>query len=113
MVYTVVVTEYFERDLKRLLKKYPSLKSDLWALHESLQQDPTQGTSLGKSCYKIRLLIKSKRAGKSGGGRVITYVRVTKQKIYLLALYDKSDVATLADDKINELLASIEEENDS
>ncbi|MEZ0541266.1 hypothetical protein [Fibrella arboris] len=91
------------------MKKYPSLKTDLQRLAESLLLQPTQGDSLGEDCYKIRLLIKSKRTGKAGGGRVITTVRVVAQKIYLLALYDKSEVASLSDDKITERLKQISE----
>lgn len=111
MDYEVVTTDGFERDAKRLAKKYPSLQDDLFSLNESLKQDPQQGDSLGKGCYKVRLPIKSKVKGKSGGGRVITNVLVVKQKIYLLALYDKSDVPTLKDSKISERLSTIEENN--
>lgn len=44
----VVVAPTFERDLKRLVKKYPSLQAEFPALVESLLEDPTQGTPLGK-----------------------------------------------------------------
>ncbi len=103
----IIPTDEFERDVKRLVKKYPSLPGDLKKLGKSLAEQPTQGDALGKDCYKVRLLIKSKRTGKSGGGRVITCVRIVAQKIYLLALYDKSEVSTLSDNVISERLQSI------
>ena len=59
----------FERQAKYLIKKYPSLKKELFELGQSLQQDPEQGTPLGYHCYKIRLAIASKGKGKSGGAR--------------------------------------------
>lgn len=50
-----------------MLKKYPSLRQEIDNLLEVLETDPTQGTSLGHGCYKIRLRIASKSKGKSGG----------------------------------------------
>ena len=57
MSYSILSTEKFDKLLKRLAKKYPSLKTDVASLLTSLQEDPTQGTSLGKNCYKVRLAI--------------------------------------------------------
>jgi mRNA-degrading endonuclease RelE of RelBE toxin-antitoxin system len=66
--------ESFEKDLKKLAKKYNSLKLDLRALLNELKTNPNQGTSLGRNCYKIRLAITSKGKGKSGGARIITHI---------------------------------------
>jgi hypothetical protein len=49
-----------------------------------LQDNPTAGISLGNSTYKIRIAIKSKGSGKSGGARVITYVVTAEKEVYLL-----------------------------
>jgi len=67
MSYKVKFIPKFEKELKRLAKKYPSLKSDFSFLLTSLKNDPSQGISLGSDCYKIRLAISSKGKGKSGG----------------------------------------------
>ncbi|GAB2795229.1 hypothetical protein GCM10027275_45440 [Rhabdobacter roseus] len=61
MSYELISTPNFERELKKLSKKYPSLKSDLGALSKSLKEDPTQGSEVFKNCYKIRFAIKSIR----------------------------------------------------
>ncbi len=53
MTFEVFATPGFLEDLKRLLKKYPSLKSEVVALISSLEINPAQGLSLGKNCYKI------------------------------------------------------------
>jgi mRNA-degrading endonuclease RelE of RelBE toxin-antitoxin system len=74
----LIITPSFERDAKPLLKKYKSLKTDLADLFELLENEPVQGKSLGKDCYKIRLAITSKGKGKSGGARVITCVKIVK-----------------------------------
>ncbi len=71
--------------------------------------DPTLGTPIGKGSYKIRLAIASKGKGKSGGGRVITHVRVVSSRVYMLSLYDKSEKDTLSDKELKELLALIPE----
>ncbi|MFI5188060.1 MAG: type II toxin-antitoxin system RelE/ParE family toxin [Chitinophagales bacterium] len=91
MSYSIEVTKFFKRQLKRLVKKYPSLKSEFKKLTESLEENPEQGTPIGRNCYKIRLAIASKGKGKSGGARVITHVYVVREIVYLLSIYDKSE----------------------
>ena len=90
MSYSVKTIEVFERQAKKLSKKYASLKSELLALVQELKVNPDQGTAIGKSCYKVRLAIKSKGKGKSGGTRVITNFVVANDAVYLLSIYDKS-----------------------
>lgn len=65
---------------------------------------PQQGIPLGKDCFKIRLRIASKGRGKSGGGRVITCVKILEDTIYLLTLYDKSEQESVDDQKLDALL---------
>jgi mRNA-degrading endonuclease RelE of RelBE toxin-antitoxin system len=108
MSYSVSTTPTFERQVRKLAKKYPSLKSDLSALIPQLEENPTLGIPLTSSCYKIRLAITSKGKGKSKGARVITYVRVVSQTVFLLSLFDKSDKESISDSEIKELLGDIE-----
>lgn len=42
----------FQRQAKRLIKKFPSLKSQLLNLIESLKTSPMQGILLADNCYK-------------------------------------------------------------
>ena len=72
MSYKLVVSPYFEQELKRLAKKYSSVRDDYRALLNSLLENPTRGSTLGKNSYKVRMAIRSKNRGKSGGARVIT-----------------------------------------
>ena len=66
MSFEVIVTSNFERETKPLAKKYRSLKADIMQLVTSLEEDPIQGTSLGKDCYKVRMAISSKGRGEAG-----------------------------------------------
>jgi len=91
MNYDIEVTTFFTRQLKRLYKKYPSIKTEFAELVSILKDNPRQGQHIGNSCYKIRLAIASKPAGKSGGARVITHIQIIKRKVYMLSIYDKSE----------------------
>jgi hypothetical protein len=66
------------------------------------------GTPLGKNCYKIRMIIASKKKGKSGGARVITYVKIEKKTITLLDIYDKGDKESMTDNEILAIIKSAE-----
>jgi hypothetical protein len=94
----------FQRKAKRLGKKYRSLDNDIALLAQDLYLDPYLGTPLGRDCYKIRLQIASKNRGKSGGGRVITCVKIVRDTVYLLTIYDKSEKADLDETELDELL---------
>ncbi len=76
MNFSIVISSSFEREVKGLKKKYPSLRIDLANLIALLKENPFTGTSLGKDCYKVRMAIASKSRGKRGGARVITCVKV-------------------------------------
>jgi mRNA-degrading endonuclease RelE of RelBE toxin-antitoxin system len=107
MSYRVVTIPPFDRQLKRLAKKYHSIKTDLAKLGGQLAETPVMGKPLGQDCYKIRLAIASKGKGKSGGTRIITHVYVDGDTIYLLSIYDKSEQDNISDKELDELLRFI------
>ena len=72
MSYKVFSTPVFDKQAKRLSKKYPSVKKDISSLAETLSFEPMQGAALGNNFYKIRMAISSKGKGKSGGARIIS-----------------------------------------
>jgi len=82
MSYDVVLTERFKQIIRRLRKKYASLDDDFERLIAELEQQPLAGSALGRDCYKVRMRIKSKQAGKSGGARVITCVKVIGEQVF-------------------------------
>ena len=109
MSYNVISIAVFERQAKRLIRKYPSLKGEILYLIEKLKEEPEQGIALGNHCFKIRIAIASKGKGRSGGGRVITNIIITEKTVYLLFIYDKSERENLSARELNELLQFIPE----
>lgn len=104
MSYSVYPTPEFKKLLKKLVKKYPSLKADLQGLVRILQKEPDTGIHLGHGIHKIRLAITSKGKGKSGGARVITYLVTQDQEVYLVYIYDKSQLENVSKEQIQDLL---------
>lgn len=108
------ISPKFKKEAKRLLKKYPSLKNELKELVEVLKEKPDLGTPLGKNCFKIRLAVKSKNKGKSGGFRIITYLVATLrlQKngdiVYLATIYDKSECDAISTKDLARIIGEIE-----
>lgn len=108
MSYKIVSTHTFERELKRLAKKHRSIKSDIGELGEQLEKNPKLGDEVIENCYKIRMAITSKNKGKSGGARVITYVYVSQQTVFLLSIYYKGEQADIENHELKELIEALE-----
>jgi len=107
MSYSLIPTDNFNREVKQLAKKHRSLKDDLIQLRADLLENPLLGTPLGNNVYKIRMAITSKGKGKSGGARVISYVYVQNEQIFLLSIYDKSEKENVTDNEIKTFLKSL------
>ncbi len=108
MSFNIIPTDKFQKEAKRLSKKYSSLKSDLEDLNQKLLQNPKLGTPLGHDTYKIRVAIKSKGKGKSGGARAITYLITEDEEIYLLTIYDKSELSIIPDKTLQQIIKEIQ-----
>ena len=67
----ITASKSFNKELKRLGKRYASLADDYETLLHDLKQNPALGTDLGRGLRKVRMRISSKGKGKSGGARVI------------------------------------------
>ncbi len=104
MSYKIELTDNFIKEAKKLIKKYPSLRSEIAELGKELAENPTTGTPLGNDVYKIRLAIASKNKGKSGGARVISFVKIIDETVYLLSIFNKGEKDTISDKEIEELL---------
>ena len=98
----------FDREFKRLYKRYKSLPADLKQLMQRLKENPNQGTSLGNKVFKIRMAVHSKSRGKRGGLRVITYndILIMSQKgtITFITIYDKSERSSISQKEIQSLI---------
>jgi len=104
MSYSVELSSNFKKEAKKLIKKYPSLKIELVKLFLELEQNPTLGISLGDNIYKIRLAIASKNKGKSGGARVLSFVKVTDTRVLLFSIYNKGEIDNLTENEIKALI---------
>ena len=104
MNYNVELSFNFKKEAKKLIKKFPSLKQELADLFTTLERNPTIGTSLGNDIYKIRLAISSKNKGKSGGARVLSFVKITETTVLLFSIYNKGDIDNLTDKEIKRLI---------
>ncbi len=104
---TVSVSDDFAKEAKRLAKKYPSFKQDYKDFLESIKNNPLQGDESTKNIRKIRMAIKAKGKGKSGGARVITFNVLTDMEngqVVFLLLYDKEDASTVKVNVVKQLV---------
>jgi mRNA-degrading endonuclease RelE of RelBE toxin-antitoxin system len=105
MSLTILPTPEFNKSVKKLFKRYKRIAEDLTQLEHDLQDNPHVGINIGHNCFKLRLANSSVPTGKSGGFRVIYFLR-KEEKIYLLAIYSKSDLENLDDSRLLEILVS-------
>ncbi len=104
---TISVSDDFAKEAKRLAKKYPSFKQDYKDFLVSIKNNPLQGDEITKNIRKIRMAIKAKGKGKSGGARVITFNILTDIKnghVVFLLLYDKEDASTVKVNVVKQLV---------
>lgn len=108
MSYDVRTIKSFDKEFKRLSKRYRSLKQDLVAFIEELQNNPYSGVDLGNHIHKIRMSISSKGKGKSHGARIITstsaIISMEEGIITLLYIYDKAEQSSISDNFIERLV---------
>ena len=104
---TISVSDEFAKEAKRLAKKYPSFKQDYKDFLVSIKNNPLQGDEITKNIRKIRMAIKAKGKGKSGGARVITFNILTdieNGQVVFLLLYDKEDASTVKVNVVKQLV---------
>ncbi|MFA7444880.1 MAG: toxin [Flavobacteriaceae bacterium] len=110
MNYNITTTPVFDKELKRLAKKYRSLGSDILFLKENIEKELTLADDLGDGFRKVRLNIKSKGKGKSGGGRIITYetiVSIDNTEVIFAVIYDKSEFGTVDISVIKDIISDL------
>ena len=94
MNYKTEIDKEFSKEFKVLLKKFPSLKSDFQKVLDNLEKELTLADDLGNGFKKIRINIKSKGKGSSGGGRIITYeaiIAINNTLVIFASIYNKGD----------------------
>ena len=107
---SIIPSDEFRRQVKRLQKKHKTLVDDLVELQRLLLANPFIGTDLGGGKRKIRLKVASKNKGKSGGFRVITFNVVQTDEgvsVYLITLYDKSEYNPVSDRYVDQIIKGL------
>ncbi len=107
MSFEVITTPNFDKEAKRLAKRWPSLRADLSELFNELASNPRMGSALGHDVYKVRLRIASTGKGSSGGARVITVVRYSGGVVYPCSIYSKNERDSISGKEIIELLKEV------
>jgi mRNA-degrading endonuclease RelE of RelBE toxin-antitoxin system len=108
----VDLTPRFKRDLRDLAKRYRHIRSDLQPLIEQLQAGKLPGDAISGTNYtvfKVRLKNSDIQKGKSGGYRVIYYLK-TEERIVLATIYSKSDISDIGVEIIETAIAQYEEQ---
>ena len=103
MSYKIEIIPRFEKDVKRLKKKFPKIKNDLTLLINKLYANPKLGIHLGENIFKVRIPNSSIPTGKSGGFRVITYYK-TNDTLYLITIYSKSEKENILTEKLKKII---------
>lgn len=107
MSFKIISIPSFDKELKILSKRHRSIPKDYEKLLDDLEQNPKMGDEIIQNCFKIRMSITSKGKGKSGGARVITFVYIQDETVYLLSIYDKSDKENISDKELRDLIKSL------
>lgn len=106
----ILVGQEFKRQFKRLAKRYHTLRDDFVEWKNELLNNPFVGDDLGNGVRKMRMAIKAKGKGKSGGARILTLnAKVCEDglSIILLTIYDKGEISNVKDKYIKYLIEQL------
>lgn len=103
----VLFTPEFKRNVRALAKKYHHIQSDVQPIIEQIQRgefvgDQVQGT--GYTIFKVRIRNSDVSRGKSGGYRVIYYLK-TVTAVILVTIYSKTEQSDISAATIKKILA--------
>lgn len=106
----VEITSIFKRNIRRLAKKYRQIRNDVQPVIEQLEGGELPGDRLSGIDYevfKLRVRNSDIQKGKSGGYRLIYYVK-TLTAIVLLTIYSKSEQEDIAAEELLEIIVAYE-----
>ena len=108
----VILTKRFRQDLKKLAKRYRSIRKDIIPLINQIQQGETPGDRIAKnqySVFKVRLKNSNISKGKSAGYRAVYYLR-TENTVVLVTIYSKSDQSDVSNTIIETIIQKLEQD---
>ena len=110
---TILLTLRFQQDLRKLAKRYRSIRQDITPLIEQIQKGEVPGDRISGNKYqviKVRLKNTDIQKGKSAGYRVIYYLK-TNNSIIFITIYSKSDLTDISNKAIEEIIQTFELNN--
>lgn len=108
----VEITAKFQRNLQILVKKYRNIRNDIQPIIEQLQLGELPGdriSGVSHTIFKLRVKNSDIQKGKSGGYRLIYYVKTTT-KIILITIYSKSDQEDISAEEIQQILSEFKQQ---
>ncbi|MDC9726777.1 MAG: type II toxin-antitoxin system RelE/ParE family toxin [Candidatus Thioglobus sp.] len=99
----IIETKKFFKSFKRLSKKYKKLVYDYEKLVDVLESNSHNATQITDNIYKIRLQNSSNPKGKSAGFRVVYFLKIEQDTIYLLDIFSKSETTNIEKHKLLEM----------
>ena len=109
----VEYTLEFKRNIRQLIKKYPSIRCDIEPIIQGLQQGELLGDRIqhsGYVIYKLRVKNSDNRKGKSAGYRIIYYLK-TVVNIVLVTIYSKSEQSDITANELKTIIKQFDTGN--
>mgnify|MGYP001569150646 FL=1 len=103
MSFDIKSTDKFAKSFKKLAKKYKNFKKDYKYLLETLKANNHTAVQVTGDIYKIRLQNSSNPKGKSGGFRVVYFLKTEENTIYLLDIFSKNEMDNIKKHKLIEM----------
>lgn len=102
--FSVFESSAYQHSKKQLKKRFRLIDSDVTKFLHSLESVDDLGISLGDGIYKGRIANSDKNKGESAGYRLITLLQVIESNIYLIYIYDKSDLENISEKELDEMI---------
>ena len=110
----VTFSDRFEYDVRRLGKRYRRIRLDIQPLIGRLELGELPGNQIPGmeyTVFKVRVKNSSVQKGKSGGYRVVYYLK-TRNQILFITMYSKSDRSDITAAEVREILTRAEAQLD-
>lgn len=105
-MYKIIITNYFKKQLKPLVKKNRTLKEALKTILLNFNKE--HSVSIGHGVYKTRLQGQNK--GKSGGYRLYVFLIEINKILAPIAIYPKNQKENLTSNDLSNSLERVKDE---
>ncbi len=106
----VTVSDRFATEIRQLAKRYRRIRLDIQPIIDQLEAGELPGEQIpgmDYTLFKVRVKNSDAQRGKSGGYRIIYYLK-TGDQILLVTIYSKSDKPDITAAEIKEIITRAE-----